>query len=316
MLLLCLGVSALAGCSDDDESPESEPSATVETAAPTYDATLEPAAAVLPLVPDDATRLAVTDYDQVRLQLGNPDLTDASDRVRAKYWARVGVETAAFSEGLLRADEEELRKDYGFSQDDVEWEAHFGGEDGATGWVLKFRDDLSMKGVERAVADEVGPLAGAKVAVDERVIGIGTSTDTAESWATDDDIVALVGRPATATYAERGCVPFADIYGEGVLDQLASGPSADVADLAELTAYTVAFGGELATVRLGDARPDTFDRSRLADALPETDPSFAKGFTQPVADPSSGRIGYTLGDPRVAVDLTLSRHLPFAACAD
>jgi hypothetical protein len=313
---VCLAASALAGCSDDGDEPESEPSETVATTPPAYDPTLEPAAAVLPLVPDDATRLTVTDYDQIRLQLGNPDLTgDIPDRQREKFWARVGTETAALSDGLLRDDDEELRADYGFSQDDVEWEAHFGGEDGETGWVLKFRDDLGMDGVQRAVDDGVGPLGDAKVAVEERVIGVGTTSDMAASWAADEAITPLVGRPASATYAERGCIPFADVYGEDVLDELASGPSADVADLAELPAFTVSFGGELATARLGDARSDTFDRSRLADTLPETDPSFGDGFRQPVADPSTGRIGYTLGDPRVAVDLTLSRRLPFAVCA-
>lgn len=315
-MLLLLAIPVLAGCSDDDDKPEAEPSETVSTSAPAYDPSLEPAAAVLPLVPDDANRLAVTDYEQVRLQLGNPDLTDLSDRLRQRYWSQVEAETAALSPGVLRDADAELRSTYRFSQDDVVWEAHFGNEQGATGWVLKFRDDLPMKRVVRAVEAGVGPLEGVKVAVDQHVIGTGTATDTAASWATDEAISALVGGPAVATYAERGCIVFEDLYGEGVLDQLASGPSTDVEDLAELPAYTVAFGGRLATARLGDARGDTFLRSRIADALPETDPDFTGGFTRPVADPSSGRIGYTLADPRVAVDLTLTRQLPFAACGD
>ena len=52
------------------------------------------------------------------------------------------------------------------------------------------------------------------------------------------------------------------------------------------------------TARLGPAGPDTFGRARLADTLPESDPSFGEGFERPVADPASGRIGYSLGDPR------------------
>jgi len=33
-----------------------------------------------------------------------------------------------------------------------------------------------------------------------------------------------------------------------------------------------------------------------------------------VADPSTGRLGYALGDPAAAAELTLGRHLPFAVC--
>ena len=309
----------LAGCSDDgDDDPASPPSETEETAPPSYDPSLEPAAAVLPLVPADATRLTVTDYEQLRLELGNPDLGDEgmSDREREKFWSRVSAETAALTTGVLRDVDQRLRSEYGFSQDDVEWEAHFGGPGGETGWVLKLRDDLGMGGVQRAVKDGVGPLAGVKVAAAEHVIGTGTTTDMTDSWATDPAIAGLVGRPAAATYAERGCVPFEDVYGEGVLDQLASGPSADVAGLLDLPAFTVSFGGRLATVRLGEGRADTFARSRLAETLPETEPVFTSGFTEPVADPAGGRIGYSLADPRAAADLTLSRRLPFAVCAE
>ncbi len=309
-------VLVLGGCSDDEDEPTSSPGPSAETTSPVYDPTLEPAAAVLSLVPDDATRLAVTDFDQIRLQLGNPDLSpSAPPSERAEFWARVDNETAALTDGVLRADEEVLRQDYGFTQDDVLWEAQFGNESGVTGWVLKFREDLDMAGVQRAVDDEVGPLAGVKVAAEERVIGTGTTSSLEASWAADADLAGLVGRPAAATYVERGCIAFDDVFGEGVLDQLASAPAADVAELTELTAFAVSFGGDLATARLGPTRGDTFPRSRLAETLPETDPAFAEGFQRPVADPSGGRIGYAIGDPRVAVELTMTRQLPFAVCA-
>ena len=317
LLAGCLAsVLALSGCTDDESGPESTPGPSTETTAPAYDPALEPAAGVLALVPDAATRLAVTDFDQIRLQLGNPDLSpSAPPRERAEFWARVDNETAALTAGLLRADEDVLREEYGFTQDDVLWEAQFGDESGATGWVLKFRDDLDMTGVQRAVDEEVGPLAGAKVAVEERVIGTGTTSTPEQSWAADPDLTALVGRPAAATYVERSCIAFDDVFGEGVLEQLASAPSEDVAELTELTAFAVSFGGDLATAWLGPARGDTFPRSRLAETLPETDPSFAAGFQHPVADPAGGRIGYALGDPRLAVELTMTRRLPFAVCA-
>ena len=311
-----VSAALLAGCSDDEDDPKPPAAPVVETTPPTYDPSLEPAAAVLALVPDDAARLAVTDYDQIRLQLGAPDLSAMTAPERATYWDDVDNESAALIEGVLRADDEKLREDYGFSQDDVDWEAHFGGAEGEQGWVLKFRDDLDMTEVQRAVDDEVGPLAGVQVAVNEHVIGMGTTSDLEQSWAADAELAPLVGLPATATYLERECIPFDDAYGEGMHDQLASGPAADLAGLEEVSSFSVSFGGHLATARLGPARDDTFARARLADTLPEGEPSFGDGFQRPVADPASGRIGYALGDPRIAVGLTLERRLPFALCAD
>jgi hypothetical protein len=308
--------SVLAGCSDDEDDPLPAPGPSVETTEPTYDPSLEPAAAVLALVPDDATRLVVTDYDQIRLQLGYPDLSETEAPGREKYWNRVDTESAALIEGVLRADDADLRKDYGFSQDDVVWEAHFGNEEGVLGWTLKFRDDLDMADVQRAVDDEVGPLAGVTVFASEHVVGVTTTTDPDQSWAADPALNALVGLPATATYVERSCIPFDEAYGEGMYDQLASGPAQDLAALDDLGPFSVSFGGDLATARLGSSREDTFSRARIADTLPEGDPSFGEGFQRPVADPSGGRIGYALGDPRLAVELTLARRLPFALCAD
>jgi hypothetical protein len=317
LLAGCLATAlALGGCTDDEDEPESSPGPTEQTTSPVYDPSLEPAAAVMALVPEEATRLAVTDFDQIRLQLGNPDLSPtAPPRVRAEFWTRVDEETAALTRGLLRDDEDELREEYGFSQDDVLWEAQFGDDTGVTGWVLRFGDDVDMGEVQRAVDDEVGPLGGVQVAAEQRVIGTGTTTSLDASWAADPELTSLVGRPAASTYVERGCIGFEDVFGEGTLDQLAAAPSEDVAELTDLTSYAVSFGGDLATARLGPARSDTFARSRLADTLPETEPSFGEGLQRPVADPAGGRIGYALGDVRVAVELTMTRQLPFAVCA-
>ena len=65
----------LSGCAGDDTEflpPEVE---VVEAVTPTFDGSLEPAAAVLALVPEDVATLTVTDYEQVRLQMGLQDLT-------------------------------------------------------------------------------------------------------------------------------------------------------------------------------------------------------------------------------------------------
>ena len=307
----------LTGCSEEKDDPVFPPDTDLETAAPVYDPDLEPAGAVMALVPNDATALIVTDFDQIRLQLGAPTLTSADPAgKRAEFWRRADNESAALSEGLLRPIDDRLGEEYGFTQDDVVWEAHFGGEGGEQGWALKFRDDLDMAGVSRAVEDGVGPLAGVQVAVNERVVGMGTASDAEQSWAAEGDVMALVGTPATATYVERSCIPFDDAFGAGVHDQLSSGPAQDLAELEDLGPFAVSFGGDLATARLGPERPDTFARARLAETLPEGDPSFGAGFQRPVADPEGGRIGFRLGDPRVAAQLTLERRLPFAICAD
>ncbi|HET9422404.1 MAG TPA: hypothetical protein VFO49_14790 [Nocardioides sp.] len=309
-------VLLLAGCSDDDDEPVFPPDPEASVAPPAYDPELEPAAAVLALVPDAATVLTVTDFDQLRLQLGTPTLTSADPAPeRAEFWREVDAETAALTEGLLRPIEDQLAEDYGFTQDDVLWEAHFDGG-GVEGWVLRFRDDLDMSAVRRAVDDGVGPLDGVQVAAEQRVVGVEVASHPDESWAADVELTELVGSPAAATYLERDCIPFDDAFGSGVREQLATGPDEDMSELAELGPFSVAFGSDLVTARLGPARPDVFARARLADTMPETDPSFGEGFQRPVADPSTGRIGYSLGDPRAAAELTLARHLPFAVCAD
>ena len=55
------------------------------------------------------------------------------------------------------------------------WEAHFEGG-GVDGWVLRFRDDLDMTAARRAVDDEIGPLGGAQVAAEQRVVGVDVAS--------------------------------------------------------------------------------------------------------------------------------------------
>ena len=86
-------------------------------------------------------------------------------------------------------------------------------------------------------------------------------------------------------------------------------------DLDELGPFSVALGADLATVHLGPARADVFERSRVADVLPRTSPEFGRGYADPVSDPSGGRIGYRLAQPRIAAELALQQRLPFAVCA-
>lgn len=310
---------AVTGCSVDE--PEPVPAPPLEepraTAPSTYDESLATATAVLPLVPADATTLEVTDFEQVRLVLGASLLTGESPAgQRARFWEQAEQEAPLLSSGMLRPVEARLLRDYGFSQDDVRWEASFTGPSG-DGWVLALRDDLALAGVQRAVADGVGPLRGAEVDSGNRLVSVGTAVDGESSWAVDPEVVALVSPvTASATYVERGCLPFETAFGADVEEELAATPAADLAELEPLEAWSLSFGGSLATARLGAERADVFERMRLAETLPATEPEFGTGFADGVADPMGGRIGFAMPDPAAAAVLTNQRTLPFAVCAD
>ena len=199
------------------------------------------------------------------------------------------------SPGLLRDPAAAYEQRFGFTQDDVSWEARFSGPSGE-GYVVKLRDDLALDGVQQAVAASDGPIAGAAVDDDAHLVTLGTTGEPTQSWAADPTLRQLVGSIAGATYLSRACLPL-DV-------------GADLAALDELGAFSVSFGGRLATARLGPVRGDVFDRARLP-----TDVEFARAYASPVADPQSGRIGYTLADPAQAARLALEQRLPFAVCA-
>jgi hypothetical protein len=285
----------VSGCSDD-EPPEPPAAVASKTPDPAYDATLEPSAAVLALVPETAQTLTVTDFDQVKLELGLPDVADGSDPAAVQQlWDRAEAERPLLTPGMLRPDDQRLETSYGFSQVDVAWEAHFfDGADQEAGWVLAFRDGTDMQAVQKAVDDGTGALAGGTVDAQLHLVSKGTTADPTQSWAADEATAALVGLPANATYVARACLP----------------EDAD-ADVDELDTWSVQFEGGLVTARLGEGRHDLFTRMRLG----ETEPAFAAAYDGGVADPRTGRIGYVMADPPAAAKLALQHQLPFATCA-
>lgn len=301
------------GCTEAPEpvfQPDTEPGFAVTE----YDAALAPSAAVLALVPAGASTLVLTDFDQLRLVMGFGDLDrETPAQERARFWRQL-PRTAALSRGMLRDVDARLQRDFGFGQDDVAWEATYAGD--AEGWVLAFHDDVAMAAVRRAADARVGPLAGAVVDPDRRLVTSTTPPDPEDAWGADPELVGLVGRDATAAYLERSCIPFDTVFGAGVEERLAAAPEAALRALEPLEAFSISFGGELATVRLGEERSDVFDRLRIATVLPPTEPEFGLVLGQGVADPSTGRIGYTIADPAAAARFTLDRQLPFAVCAD
>ncbi len=315
-LVLAAAMPLLAGCSDDEPLVRVGAAEAPAPAAPVYDPELESAASVMAVVPATAETLQVTDYDQVRLQLGFGDLSSDSPADELdRFWSQAERRAALLSTGMLRTPGgARYERRFGFTQDDVAWEAHFDGPDGE-GYVVRFHDDVDMGAVGRAAARPTGPLTGAVVVPSASIVALGATREPTESWAADPALTALVGQKAGATLVDRACLPFEVAFGADVEDDLAPATAADLEGLDELGPFAVAFGGSLVTVQLGPLRPDVFARARLADTFPSTDPEFGLGYADPVADPQSGRIGYTLGDGPVAARLALQEQLPFAVCA-
>lgn len=307
-------VAILAGACSNEAKPYYPADPASSPLATEYDSSLEASAAALALVPEDATVLEVTDFDQLRLVLGFGTLDGESPASeRARFWAAAG-NAASFSDGLLRPDEERLRADFGFGEDDVAWEAKYGAGE-PTDWIIALHQNVAPDGVQRAIKAGVGVLAGATFDPSRNLISSGPLSE-GETWAADPELQALVGEPAAATYVSRDCLPFDTVFGAGMHDQLTATSEGMLQHLDELGPFSVSFGGELATVRLGPDRADAFDRLRIADVMPPTDPEFGLAFARGVADPAGGRLGYDLARPATATMLADGGHLPFAVCAD
>jgi hypothetical protein len=312
-VLALLALLVLTGCQADEPQQRPRPLAPVAPEpAPAYDATAEPAAAVLALVPQTADTVTVTDWDAIRVQLGQPDLTSddlVTDRIA--FWERVDTEAAALTDGMLRGEASTLELDHGFTQDDVDWEAHWRGEDGH-GFALALRPGLDLDGVREAIREGVGPLDGAELRAEDRLVVAGTS-DT-DVWANEEQWEPLVDEPATATYLQRGCTPLDEALGPDVdaEDRARLLEEHPLTTLDELPGFALAFGDHTAIVWVEPGRADLFERLRIGEDWPV--PPFAATFTNGAADPSSGRLGYAVDDPPAAVALTLLRELPFALC--
>ena len=126
----------------------------------------------------------------------------------------------------------------------------------------------------------------------------------------------LVDEPATATYLHRGCFPLHEALGPdaGAEEQEALLAEHPVTTLEELPGFAVAYGGHTATVRMEPGRDDLFERLRIGEDWPV--PSFGDTYVNGAADPSTGRLGYSLADPTAAAGLALLGELPFAICSE
>ena len=316
VLVLALLAAGCGSVPPPDDPPASAPVRL--PGSPSYDARREPAAAVLPLVPASATRLVVTDLDEVRTQLGVPGEGGADPAAdRADFWRRAAREAPPLDAVLSRGSTGRGRTagaalPAGVSRDDVAWRAEFSGPAGS-GWVLALHPDVDLATLARSLHAAGKPLRAARVLAGDRLVVSGVSTDSHLSWATDPAVVHLVGDPAEATYVHRGCLPTRTALGvpRAGLDRAVR---RHLRDLAPLGGVALAFGDHIATVRTNSGRPDLFDRLRLGAATPPGVDGFAGGFRQGVADPTTGRLGFEVPRPALAAALVRRDELPPAVC--
>lgn len=324
---LALGATA---CSDDAAPPAPAPpeTAAVDPFADVAPGDLPVAVRAATWAPVGATEVAVTDWDRVRDRLGLPSLTGGSEAEdRARFWREARAGAVVLTPSVLHDSDPRLLREFGFTADDVDWQADVRGPDGE-GSVLALRPDLPLEGVRRAVAAGVGGLGGAEVVADQRVVLTGALAGArtgsgAETWRTDPDLAELLVATARESAPEsvllrRDCVPLDDALGAAAGPDEAERVAAahDVEDFGEVTASSVAFGDLVATVRLGLERSDLFERAELVgDWPPVGSPTFADAFgPDPVVDPSTGRLGLMVDDPAAAAVVTRAGVLPWAVC--
>jgi hypothetical protein len=292
--LLLASTSGCKGSSPAPETAEPEPLGTIPSALELDDEPARDPRQALTLVPASATVLTLTDHAAIRAG---------------------GGESVLLADGLLPADDPAFLLDHGFDQEDVNWEAQFSGPEGE-GYALSFRPDLDMRLVRAALKAKV--LRGATVLRDEHLLVKNTAQEGDPVWAMDEGLRKLTEVGAESTYLRRGCVAVRDALGAHATyaDQAELVAQADPTYLRPLEAFSVSFGDQVATARLGLDRTDLHERAHLFGLWPKTKGiGVQDGFEGPaVADTSTGRIGLRVVDAVAAARLTLTERLPFAVC--
>ncbi len=345
-LLLTTGLTAalLAGCTSSPDEPAasagpSQSRNAASTPPSTSPSTASAAEVVRPqdaldaalaMVPARASAAVFTDLDAIRGRLGYADLTSSSPHAdRTAFAEQAPGKAVLLTDGRLTEDGSELELDYGFTEDDVDWELSFTGHDGLAGWVLGFRPGQDMAAVQRAVSDGAGPFGGGDVVVEGNVVA--SAAATRDAWADDDDIMATVGKPQETLYLHAGpppCLPLTDVLGPdaGAEQQQEVLSRYDIGGLFDFEAFSLGFTGDhaLATMSYAKRRGsiDAELRSELTYDWPAVDGlAFSDGFGEAV-EGSSRRLHRDLAlidlpvvDTRAAAQLTLTDLLPFAVCS-
>jgi hypothetical protein len=165
-------------------------------------------------------------------------------------------------------------------------------------------------------------LRGAEVIADKHLLVLGTAEEGERVWASQPVAPDLTDEQAETAYLRRGCVPVRTALGDDATtdDLEALVAKQDPRFLRPLEAFSVSFMGDIATARLGTERLDLLDRADLSEIwpVPRGDaPTFRDGYAGvPINDPSTGRIGYAITNPRATARVTLEELLPFAVCND
>lgn len=288
-----------------------------------------PAGAALFLAPNSVTHVTITDFDAIRARLGVPEMTSESlmtDRI--EFWNQVPDSTVLLTDGVLREDNSLFALEYGFTQDDVDWEARWVGD--TPGLALGMRHDLDLAGVNRALGDEVEALAGAEVAEAESVVVRGAAGADAVPLAADPVVVRLADTEAESVYLRRGCIPFHDALGVDATvehqDEVVAGH--DVEGLLPVEGIAVAFTGRNATFRVAypadvtaeQATADLVARADLAADWPLVESiTFADGFgagdaEEPRYEDGVGELDLQVSMPGAAATLALTDLLPVGVC--
>jgi hypothetical protein len=322
LLGVVLSTAVLTGCSAP-ASPEPKAAPEPTAVPPALQLPDHPTSDVwrgLALVPADAEVVTLTDLDQIRARFGVPDLSsDDTMAERTAFWERAERDASLLTEGTLRPEASRLWLDHRISEDDVDWEVHFTGPSGS-GYVVAFRPDLDMKRVRPALKEK--SLRGARLLPDQHLLVKGEAEDGERVWAAEPLLPQLTDDQVESAYLRRGCVPVRTALGDDATydDVEALLAQQDPHHLRPLEAFSVSFIGEIVTARLGGGRIDLLDRADLSEVWPHTDgdaPTFRDGYVgEPVDDPSTGRIGYQVTNPRAAAAVTLEELLPFAVCND
>ena len=119
----------------------------------------------------------------------------------------------------------------GFTQDDVDGEAHFTTPSGP-GWILAFRPDVDT---------------------DQHLVSVGAAGPGVDTWGTIEGITELTSdAPAESTYYRAGCVPLRTALGPDAdsEDQEAVVDAHDPGDLLPLSVLSVSFTDGLAAARV------------------------------------------------------------------
>ncbi len=349
-LALSTGLAAalLSGCTSPADDPGAGAGASVS---PSASSAASPAASTSPsraavaevvapkdaldtalaMVPARASAAVFTDLDAIRERLGYADLTSSSPHAdRTAFAEQAPGKAVLLTDGRLADDASTLELDYGFTEDDVDWELSFTGPDDVSGWVLGFRPGQDMAAVERAVADGAGPFGAGDVTVQGNVVAAGAATG--DAWADDDDIMSTLGKPQETLYLHAGpppCLPLTDVLGPdaGAEQQQDVLSRYDLGGLFDFEAFSLGFTGDhaLATMSYTKRRGsiDAELRAELTYDWPSVDGlAFSDGFGEAV-EGSSRRLHRDLAlidlpvvDTRAAARLTLTDLLPFAVCGD